>query len=81
MTTKFCKDCRHAMINSGDVENSKCELSIRHRHGEDYLVTGMHQRPTYSYCATARMDDQPCGLEGKLFEVNLFRPKHEPAHD
>ena len=66
---KFCKDCSHAMIKNGDVANAKCELAPRHDHTGDYLVTGIASEPVYSYCATARLDSQPCGPDGKLFEA------------
>ena len=32
------------------------------------LVTG---KPEYQFCSVMRLSDHPCGLDGKLFELNI----------
>jgi hypothetical protein len=73
---KICINCKHfkpAFLS--DNQFGKCSVFPREMDNKiDYLVSG---KPTleYSYCSTARRDEDKCGPSGKYFEkkTNLFR--------
>ena len=59
MSDKFCIDCRYSKpTNDSEVYLCTAESKIN-------LVTGERQ---YKYCSVMRMEFQPCGLSGKLYE-------------
>lgn len=67
---KFCKDCKHCVIENGKLEYAKCTASVKHDFHGDYLVDGVKREPDLWFCATVRKsaDANDCGLDGKKFE-------------
>jgi hypothetical protein len=59
MSDKFCVDCRYSKPTE-DKEVYLCQVDSKLN-----LVTGERQ---YKYCSVMRMEFQPCGLSGKLYE-------------
>ena len=59
MSDKFCIDCRYSKPTQ-DSEVYLCQVDSKLN-----LVTGERQ---YKYCSVMRMEFQPCGLSGKLYE-------------
>lgn len=73
---KFCINCKHfkpAFLS--DNEFGKCSVFPREKSNKiDYLISGK-PKLEYSYCSTARGDEDMCGPTGKYFEkkTNFFR--------
>ena len=60
----ICVDCRWCLptpASNMGVYNCKASEKI-------HLVTG---KPEYKYCNVMRLDHEPCGTEGRLFELNI----------
>jgi hypothetical protein len=70
MTEKrYCEDCRHCTRpDYGDylrnLEYSRCAITAPVT-GLPFVGRAFNKPP---FCSTARMDGQPCGPEGSLFE-------------
>jgi hypothetical protein len=71
LNTKFCKDCKHILVEDDRIGYAKCGASTKE--SPDYLVTGLAVYREHYYCSTARKDETMCGLNARWFE-----PK-EPA--
>jgi hypothetical protein len=66
---KICVECKHFRMSFldrmyGGHKFGKCALIPDQ--DSYYLVTG---KKTEDYCRVARMESQPCGPEGKLWEA------------
>ena len=59
MSNKFCIHCRYSKPTQ-DQDVYLCQVNSKLN-----LVTGERQ---YKYCSVMRMEFQPCGLEGKLYD-------------
>ena len=59
MSDKFCIHCRYSKPTQ-DQDVYLCQVNSKLN-----LVTGERQ---YKYCSVMRMEFQPCGLEGKLYD-------------
>ena len=75
MKPLICADCRWYLqsdIHSASANYDRCKASEK-----IHLVTGAK---TYAYCESMRTPSGPCGLEAKLFELNISDAA-DPFHD
>jgi hypothetical protein len=66
MKPLICADCRFYLKSEIQVANTnfdRCQASEK-----IHLVTG---EKTYAYCESMRTPSGPCGLDAKLFELNI----------
>ena len=63
----LCINCKHFITDNriGD-EYGKCSLFPREN--PSVLVNGINKDNNYYYCTTARIHDNLCGKEGKLYK-------------
>jgi len=66
---KLCIHCKHFTKEFFDSNSfGKCKLFPRETNSNVYLVDGKTNPGTdYSYCSTARMSDDMCGIDGYFF--------------
>jgi len=64
-TPKFCINCKHFINDkNGNIQFGQCALFFRE--DTSFLVGGyVTKQPRY--CSTARMSENMCGKEGKMF--------------
>ncbi len=69
--TKFCKDCRHCVVESGSqLTFARCAVSVdTDRVEREYLVTGERINPPLEFCSAFRICDTDCGFIGRLWEA------------
>jgi len=72
-TPKFCVNCKHFINDkNGNIEFAKCALFFR----EDMtFLVGGHVTKEHRYCSTARMTENMCGKEGKMFTRKYLKKK------
>lgn len=65
----ICVDCRWFIEDNASTKLHKCKASEKVD-----LVTGER---TYQFCTVMRLYGGDCGLEGKLFSLNISDPEGE----
>jgi hypothetical protein len=74
----FCKDCKHAYVPELGVQFMRCKLAVNSS-APEYLVTG-EELKSWDYASSARLSNQPCGPEGKLWEAPPCDDELDPEH-
>ena len=75
MKPLICVDCKWHIANKSSsliANYDRCKASEK-----IHLVTGAK---TYAYCESMRTPSGPCGLDAKLFELNISDAA-DPFHD